>query len=218
MSNFSVRVAGTAKGEPETVRVIAQGRCIFDFSWQHGKDVCDALRDAITKQEDREVRAGSDVVKFVVNEFPAVGAYNSGPGTVFKVGWVKNGNIMFDVSIEDARAMWKTIRHAVLRAEEIEKHEQVSMDAAILDRSGAPVGIANDRRIREEARKLATSDRTLRRAMTNSIKSAEVLGPPELSTKPLTPEQKFNRMGALARRELLRKLANDPAVKGGGSN
>jgi hypothetical protein len=76
--------------------------------------------------------------------------------------------------------------------------EHVARDAAILHRSGAPMGITDHPAIKAEAQKLASGDRELRRFMpdrrasvtSNGVLSDEVLGTPTVGLDLRTPFQR----------------------------
>jgi len=64
------------------------------------------------------------------------------------------------------------------RAEEIEKHEQVSFDHGLMQRTGAPFGLAFNRAIRQIGEHKAAWNRSLRRYLPGGVKSQEKLGTP----------------------------------------
>lgn len=64
------------------------------------------------------------------------------------------------------------------RAEEVEKHEQVSFDHGLMLRTGAPFGIAFNRTIRQIGEHKAAWHRSLRRYLPGGVKSQEKLGTP----------------------------------------
>jgi hypothetical protein len=87
-----------------------------------------------------------------------------------------------------ARQVWSAWLGVTRQVEEWIERERVARDAAILHRSGAPMGIAHSPIIRAEAQKLATGDRDLRRFMpdkrrsvtSGGVLSDEVLGTPTI--------------------------------------
>lgn len=78
------------------------------------------------------------------------------------------------VAKELARWLW----HHAGRAEEIEKRELIVRDAAILLRTGAPVGILHDPHLIHEAAREAAWNSDLRRALPGGVRSTEAAGVP----------------------------------------
>lgn len=63
-------------------------------------------------------------------------------------------------------------------AEEIEAHDQIATDAAILLRAGVPMGLTDHPVIRDEAAKRAAWDSDLRRYMPGGVRGSTLFGRP----------------------------------------
>lgn len=62
--------------------------------------------------------------------------------------------------------------------------EQLAFDSAVLLRGGVPLGLSDDPRIQDMARKEAVSNRELRRAMPGGVQSTVQFGAPSLTQTP----------------------------------
>lgn len=91
---------------------------------------------------------------------------------------IVGGRAVLDMPWRKADDVCAAIRSKARAAEEQEKALSIARDNAILLRAGVPLGLTNDRRIREETAKIAAWDRDLRRYMPGGIKSQEMLGRP----------------------------------------
>lgn len=83
----------------------------------------------------------------------------------------------FVMPVKLASALWTALVGKAREVEEQEKAEAVAFDEAVLLRSGVPIGLSDDSKILEEAKKLAAWDPDLRRYIP-SVPSSEVLGRP----------------------------------------
>lgn len=88
--------------------------------------------------------------------------------------------VMVDLPWEAADALAQTLSGKARLAEEIDKHEQVARDDAILLRAGVGVGLSSNPAVRKEAEDLAVNDRDLRRHMPGGVRSKEHVGTPTL--------------------------------------
>lgn len=91
---------------------------------------------------------------------------------------IESGRAITELPWEAALQLSRAIQAKARRAEEIAKAEAVAMDHAILLRSGAPFGLALNRRVRAFAEHLAVTSRRLQRYMPGGVKSQESLGVP----------------------------------------
>ena len=91
---------------------------------------------------------------------------------------IQNGRAVLDLPWEAAVALSRALRVKAKDAEELAKADIVARDAALLLRAGVPIGLTSHGKIRDEAVKLAVSDRGLRRALPGGIRSREMLGRP----------------------------------------
>lgn len=101
-----------------------------------------------------------------------------------------NGNCVLNVPWDGAIEVGRMMIAQGRRAEEIAKVAQVAHDHAIMVRTGFPIPIAVDPRVREEAEKMAVSDSALRRYLPGGVKSRESLGVPGVRRRKPTKEQK----------------------------
>ena len=91
-----------------------------------------------------------------------------------------DGKLAADVEWKVALEIAEGIRKVAKRAEEWAKAEQIAADHALALRSGFPVGLTAQPKIVDEANKLATYDRTLRRAISSSVRTRDWIGVPGL--------------------------------------
>lgn len=90
-----------------------------------------------------------------------------------------DGTLQADVPWQEAKRFAQNVAAVAKLANEWEEAERVAMDAAILLRAGANIGLANHHAILKEAVSLAVNDRDLRRFMPG-IRSTEVFGAPTI--------------------------------------
>lgn len=69
-------------------------------------------------------------------------------------------------------------------AEEVEQHERIVRDGAILARIGAPIGLTSHPKLLEEVGKAAQFDRDLRRYLPGGVKSKGIVGAPTICVHP----------------------------------
>ena len=159
--------------EPAGVLLVVNGRRVCTLGWRTSARACEAF-DAQLRQ----------VAKLHINpNAPPTGeTYTRVDGAVlaFRLEQDKilvlGGNperLLFDANTRPtgadgkgpsiARQLWQSWLAATRTADEWANREQVARDAAILVRTGAPVGIANHPEILREANALADGDRDLRR-------------------------------------------------------
>lgn len=95
-------------------------------------------------------------------------------------GWKVILDVPWDIALQIAAG----IHTQAKKAEELAKASDIIFDQAILTRTGAPFGLSDHPRIKEEAAKEAVSNRTLRRALPGGVRSKEVIGAPTVIVKP----------------------------------
>lgn len=98
---------------------------------------------------------------------------------------IEEGKVVFEMpSWEVADAICDAIRAKAREAEEQAKAPQIAADSGLLLRAGVPLGLSSDPKIKDEARKIAAHDRSLRRALPGGIKSSVQLGRPAIVIHP----------------------------------
>ena len=107
------------------------------------------------------------------NEFRIL---TSGPRVIL----VLNGRWIADLPWQAALELAQAIRRQAKAAQEIEEHERIAFDQAILLRKGMTFGLTSNRAIQEEAAGLAAWDSRLRRWLPGGIRSTEHVGTPRI--------------------------------------
>lgn len=102
-----------------------------------------------------------------------------GPNVILRFGDREAHEIPWEHALQVAKAL----RIKASEAEEEAKHEQITLDQALLMRSGAPFGLTNHPQIIADAKKEAAHNRELRKAIP-SIKSREIFGRPRVIMHP----------------------------------
>lgn len=100
-----------------------------------------------------------------------------------RVHVIVDGRCVIDLAHDAAEILWRAIRMQTLKAEEYANANRVALDSAILLRAGSRMVLSGDRKIVDEAKKLAAHDPDLRRYMPG-IKSQEAFGTPEVVVLP----------------------------------
>lgn len=214
----------------DSVNVVVNGRLIMALGWKASAEACRAL-----DQQLRDVvRQKASAIAVPIGE---TGIKWRGVGIAFRQEIDKivvlGGNperLLFDMNTiptagggpSIARQLWSAWLGVTKLAEEWATAPKVARDAAILHRSGAPIGIANHPAIRKEAQSIARHDRDLRRFMadnrtsvkTNGVSSDEVLGAPTIGIDTRTPKQRLAAELAKLPPEM-RKAALAAAMKSG---
>lgn len=93
---------------------------------------------------------------------------------------IVNGQCVLDLPWDGVLEIGKVMIAQGRRAEEIAKVAQVRRDHAIMVRTGFPIPIAVDPRIRAEAEKDAVCDSKLRRYLPGGVKSTRSMGIPSV--------------------------------------
>ena len=221
--------------EADSVTLVVNGVRVLTQGWAGALETCRALDMQLRDVLARGMAPERDPIGETGVTWRGAGLhFRQELGRVLVIG----GNperLLFDMNTEPvdggpsiARQVWSAWVRVVREAELYSRSprgglvaEQVARDAAILHRSGAPVGITDHPAIQAEARKLAEGDRDLRRFMpdrrasvtSNGVVSDEVLGTPIVGLDLRTP---FQRARALlagmtpeAKRALLNPLAEE---------
>jgi hypothetical protein len=89
-----------------------------------------------------------------------------------------DGRAVLDVDWQTADGIARALMAKARDAEEVAKHEQLSTDAAILLRSGAPFGFTSHPAIRAIAATKAAWDSALRRYLPGGVKGRTMFGRP----------------------------------------
>lgn len=108
---------------------------------------------------------------------------------------IVNGRCVLNLPWDGALEIGRALIAQGHRAEEIAKAAGVIYDNAILVRSGAPISLAVDPRIRKEAEKEAAWNSDLRRKMPGGVRSTESVGAPSVKRRRLTKEQRHGEGG-----------------------
>lgn len=88
------------------------------------------------------------------------------------------GGRLESVPWDAAKSIAQMIHQAALQAETNAKAENIAKDQALLMRIGANIGLSSDTKVLDEAKKLAATDKDLRRLPT--IESRSVVGSPSI--------------------------------------
>jgi hypothetical protein len=207
--------------QKSVVVILLDGRRRVTLGWKASLECCQAL-DALLR--NNVAMAMSPVVKPInktsIDKWHGAGLeFERGENLIVVFGDGKYKHFLWDMRTDlgagqtqsQARIIWSEWLRVTRLAEEWATRERIADDAAILHRSGAPFGLANHPRIREEAGKRADGDRKLRVSMKNGIRSREVLPPPTivLDMKPLEVVKSL-----LPRMNLTSRQAMIDALKG----
>lgn len=95
-----------------------------------------------------------------------------------------DGRRVLDVHWSKADDIARYLTRKARQAEEHEKADAIAYDGAILLRAGAPIGLTDHPKIREEVCKIAAWDSRLRRYMRRGIKATRLPGVPRLIVRP----------------------------------
>lgn len=86
-----------------------------------------------------------------------------------------------------AASIARLLTQGKLKLDEIEQHERIALDGAILAKAGAPFTLSDHPKIKELVKTEAAHNRDLRRFMGVGIKSKELFGLPKLLQAPPQP-------------------------------
>ena len=100
-----------------------------------------------------------------------------------RVSLIVDGREVLSGHWRQADELAKALVAKARAAEELEKHEAIAHDHAILMRAGAPFGLTNTPWIRDLAARIAAWDTRLRRFMPGGVRSQEHVGTPTIITK-----------------------------------
>ncbi len=192
--------------QKDTVMVVVNGRRALEVGWQAAREVCTLmgaqLRDPAPSGET-SISVGPAHLSF--RRVPRL------PDEIEdKLLCIANGALLFDAPLSVARQIWTLFTGAARLAEEWASAEAVAMDAAIMARTGAPIGLTSHPKIQAEAKKLAEGDSQLRRYIPIASPRAGVLSAPRVfHDQRSAPDQLaslFARSGAAQRQTILSKL------------
>lgn len=193
--------------EKDGVTVVVDGRRALELGWKAAREVCTLmgaqLRDPPPAGET-SLRVGSAHLSF--RRVPKL------PDQLEDMLLcIANGVLLFDAPLSVARQIWTLFTGAARLAEEWASAEAVAADAAILARTGAPLGLTSHPKIQAEAKKLAEGDSALRRYIPIASPRAGVLNAPRVyHDKRSAPQQLaalFTRSTSAQRQSILTKLA-----------
>lgn len=192
--------------DKDLVTVVVNHRRVMSLGWKAARDLCDLMRGQLRQQQD---------VESVLKVGPAEVSFRRQPKLDDEhedmLLCIVNGRLVFDAPISKATECWRLLISAQRAAEEWAKADRIAADAGLLLRTGAPIGLTNHPKIQEEAVKVATGDRTLRRALPGGVKSKAVIGAPSVFHDMRTPVQRaaamFAQLGPDERKLILKKLA-----------
>lgn len=192
--------------EKDAVVVVVDGRRAFELGWKAAREVCELF--------GRQLRAdGSGEVS--LQSGPAGVSLRRVPKQLDQLEdmllCIVNGSLCFDAPISAARQIWTLFTGAARLAEEWAHADAIAADAAILARTGAPIGLTSHPAIQAEAKKLAEGDSNLRRYIPIASPRAAVLGMPRVFHDSRTPRQRlaalFAKSNHADRQRILAKLA-----------
>lgn len=196
--SIPVRYSVDVRQEGATVQLLVNGVRRMGMPWELADIVAKALKlqcnEAKLWLKTRVSRADPEIR---IRSNPNVITIRQEGNMILFLG---NGILLFDIPFRHvdesgvrspALRLWAAFNMQARQAEASTKLDQIAYDAAILHRSGAPFGISDDPRVKDEARKLAVHDRDLRRFMMDGIRSAEVLGTPRVSLETRPPFQQL---------------------------
>lgn len=123
---------------------------------------------------------------------------------------IANGALLFDAPLSVTRQIWTLFTGAARLAEEWANADAIARDAAIMARTGAPIGLTDHPKIQAEAKKIAEGDSQLRRYLPIASPRAGVLSAPRIFHDTRSaPDQLaalFARGGTAQRQRILTKL------------
>lgn len=149
----------------DKVGILLNNRLLFEVYWKAADELALGIR---RQMEANDVDLGEIKIGYGGSEL----SVRKELGALLVLG---NGKLLFSLPMTYVREFWRGIKAKSRTAEEHEKASSIAMDQALLIRAGAPLPITSDPRIMDEAKKEATSNRDLRKAIPG-IKSRETFG------------------------------------------
>jgi hypothetical protein len=167
--------------DPTRTLVVLDNRCIGSLPWQ----LCDEIADQF-KRAATEGRQHAETGAVVITQ----GTLRAGPfmlerdtveprRTLIILGTAKLGSVDWSSCFEIAASF----RTAARMGEEIAKAPQIIAQQALLTRTGAPVGLSNNRKIQDAAYTDAQWDSAARKGMpmrADTVPSARRCGTPSV--------------------------------------
>lgn len=192
--------------QKDAVVIVVNGRRALELGWKAAREVCTLMGAQL-----RDPPPAGETSLSVVS---AHLSFRRQPKLANEVEdmllCIANGALLFDAPLSVARQIWTLFTGAARLAEEWASAEAVAADAAILARTGAPIGLTNHPKIQAEAKKLAEGDSNLRRYIPIASPRAGVLSAPRVfHDKRSAPDQLaalFAKGGAAQRQSILTKL------------
>lgn len=113
----------------------------------------------------------------IVPKTKAIGVFSEGIDVVIETPAQRN-TMSWKAALEFA----KVITIAARKSEELAKAEDIAYDGALLLRSGLRIGLTNNNKIQDEAKKIAANDSTLRKniPLSTEVQSHEIVGTPKI--------------------------------------
>ncbi len=192
--------------QKDAVVVVVDGRRALELGWKAARELCTLMGAQLREPPpsgETSLRVGSAHLAF--RRVPRLPTELE--DTLL---WIANGALLFSAPLSVARQIWTLFTGAARLAEEWANAEAVAMDAAIMARTGAPLGLTDHPQIKAEAKKLAESDSQLRRYLPIASPRAGVLSAPRVfHDKRSAPDQLaalFAKGGTAQRQSILSKL------------
>lgn len=192
--------------ERDGVVVVVNGRRALELGWQAAREVCTLMGAQLREPppaSETSLRVGSAHLSF--RRVPKLPDERED-----MLLCIANGVLLFDAQLSVARQIWTLFTGAARLAEEWASAEAIAADAAILARTGAPIGLTSHPAIQAEAKKIAEGDSNLRRYIPVASPRAGVLSAPSIfHDKRSAPDRLaalFARGGTAQRQNILTKL------------
>lgn len=177
--------------ENTDVVLIVNGRRSITIGWKSALEVLRALDQQI---RNVEAQAKNPLVLPLPETVVMVGkvglAWRQEQGKILLIG---AGRLLLDLPAERsevgpsiARLFYQRWMQATKQAEEIGNADQIARDAALLHRTGAPIGLTSNPKIQAEAMKISDGDRELRRFVPDR-RIGPVIGAPVIRQSNATP-------------------------------
>lgn len=182
------RLTATFIADGPLVVLVLNGVRAIEADWRLTKDILREfdrhIRNLQARQRDPDVLP-----------LPETGIKHGDLSLTFRseldrVQCIGGGVLLFDAPAPIARQLWQGWRAKALDVEELENANAIAFDAALLHRSGAPLGLSNNPLIRAEAKSLAQSDDVLRKSPDR--RTALPFGAP--SVRPITKIEQAQRL------------------------
>lgn len=192
--------------QKDSVAVVVNGRRVLELGWKAAREVCELFGRQLRAESTGEtwLRVGNDSVAF--RRVPKL------PDELEDMLLcIVNGSRCFDAPISKAQQIWALFTGAARLAEEWASADAIAADAAILARTGAPIGITSHPAIQAEAKKIAEGDSNLRRYIPHASPHAAVLGMPSVRHDKRSAPERLAALFATSdqanRQRILAKLA-----------